>query len=529
MADRIDADALYHLITAAGELALVDVREQAPFSRAHLLWACCIPLSQLELRFARLVPRRHTRVVLCDDGADLAERAMQRLHTFGYTNVTLLDGGIAAWNAAGYELFSGINVPSKAFGEFVEHAYATPSIDAQVLQARLEADDDVVVLDARPVDEYRQLSIPTGICTPGAELVYRVHDVVPSPATTVVVNCAGRTRSIIGAQSLINAGLPNPVMALRNGTMGWHLAGLKVREGADAPVPDVSQHAVAIAKARAARVAERFGVRLLPREVLVDLEEESARSLFLLDVRSAEEFEAGHLPGSRNAPGGQLVQATDEYVGVRGARIVLVDDAHVRAIMTASWLIQMGWKEVWVLQGGIGGARLETGPAYSERLGLDSVEVELLSPPSLARLLEQGEATVIDLSSSRRFIEAHIAGARHAVRSRLDQFLATSPPANWLVFTSEDGILARFAAREAETLAHGHTAALMGGNQAWRESGLAMACGACGIESDPDDVWLRPYDDTANVEQAMRDYLTWEVDLVAQIERDGTASFKRWQ
>jgi hypothetical protein len=31
------------------------------------------------------------------------------------------------------------------------------------------------------------------------------------------VNCAGRTRSIIGTQSLINAGVPNPVTALRNG------------------------------------------------------------------------------------------------------------------------------------------------------------------------------------------------------------------------------------------------------------------------------------------------------------------------
>ena len=66
---------------------------------------------------------------------------------------------------------------------------------------------------------------------PGAELVLRVRDIAPSPDTTIVVNCAGRTRSIIGAQSLINAGIPNKVVALRNGTMGWHLAGFTCDKG----------------------------------------------------------------------------------------------------------------------------------------------------------------------------------------------------------------------------------------------------------------------------------------------------------
>ena len=136
-----------------------------------------------------------------------------------------------AWADAGHELFSGVNVPSKAFGELVEHASATPSIDAAELDRLMRAGTDMVVLDSRPFDEYSRVSIPTGVNVPGAELVLRVHDMAPEPDTLVVVNCAGRTRSIIGAQSLINAGLPNKVMALKNGTMGWHLAGLKVARG----------------------------------------------------------------------------------------------------------------------------------------------------------------------------------------------------------------------------------------------------------------------------------------------------------
>ncbi|HTP91777.1 MAG TPA: rhodanese-like domain-containing protein, partial [Xanthobacteraceae bacterium] len=215
------------------ELALVDVREELIFSQRHLLPARSIPLSRFELKFAQLVPRRGTRVVLCDDNDGLARRAAAILARNGYANVSILDGGVAGWEAAGFELFSGVNVPSKAFGEFVEHGSHTPSIAADELETLLRQRADLVVLDSRPFDEYSRVSIPTATNVPGAELVLRVRDLAPSPDTLVVVNCAGRTRSIIGAQSLINAGLPNKVVALRNGTMGWSLAGFGCESGKD--------------------------------------------------------------------------------------------------------------------------------------------------------------------------------------------------------------------------------------------------------------------------------------------------------
>jgi rhodanese-related sulfurtransferase len=188
------------------ELALIDVREELTFSQNHLLWARNVPLSRIELRFARLVPRLTTRIVLCDDNDGLAKRAATVLANAGYTDLSYLQGGIAAWDAAELVLFSGVHVPSKAFGEFVEHDSGTPSISAGELNAMMRNGTDIKVLDSRPFDEYARISIPTGINVPGAELVLRVRDIVPSPGTTIVVNCAGRTRSIIGAQSLINAG-----------------------------------------------------------------------------------------------------------------------------------------------------------------------------------------------------------------------------------------------------------------------------------------------------------------------------------
>src|SRR5262249_17930265 len=153
------------------------------------------------------------------------------LRRHGYRELFALADGIAAAADAGLELFSGVNVPSKAFGELVEHACATPSVAADELERLIRGGADLVVLDSRPFDEYQRVSIRTAVNVPGAELVLRIRDIAPSPDTMVVVNCAGRTRSIIGAQSLINAGVPNKVVALRNGTMGWTLAGLACESG----------------------------------------------------------------------------------------------------------------------------------------------------------------------------------------------------------------------------------------------------------------------------------------------------------
>jgi rhodanese-related sulfurtransferase len=239
------------------ELALVDLREELIFSRNHLLWARSIPLSRLELRFARLVPRKGTRIVLCDDNDGLVERAAKVLAAAGYTDISYLQGGIAAWEKAGLELFSGVNVPSKAFGEHIEHACHTPNVGPEELDALMKSGIDMVIVDSRPFDEFQRVSIPSATNVPGAELVLRIHDIAPSPDTLVVVNCAGRTRSIIGAQSLINASLPNKVVALRNGTMGWSLAGLTPDSGKTKRYADPSTGGLAFAKTAGERVAKR--------------------------------------------------------------------------------------------------------------------------------------------------------------------------------------------------------------------------------------------------------------------------------
>lgn len=529
MVKTIDAVTLKAALDGADEIALIDVREQAAYGASHPILAANIPLGQLEMRVGDLIPRRSTRIVVEDAGEGLAQRAATLLDRFGYTDVAVLDGGTPAWAAAGFELFSGMFVPSKAFGEFVEHAYGTPSISAEELKAMMDGGEKLVVLDSRPIDEFRVMNIPTGVDVPGAELVYRVGEVAPEADTTVVVNCAGRTRSIIGAQSLINAGVPNKVVALRNGTMGWHLAGYKLEHGNARSAPDPSTGTLEQATARAEACAARFGVKRVDAATLDSWRgQRDHRTLAILDVRTVEEFEARRIADSRHAPGGQLVQSTDFYLPVRNARVVLVDDRLVRALMTASWLVQLGWNDVHVLESGLDGQDTVTGPYAPTILGDDALDVALVAPAE-AKALADGGAVMLDLAKALDYRDGHPEGAWWAGRVAIADNLEKIPGDAPIVLTSPDGMLARFAA--ADLAGSGRTLKVIdGGTAAWVAENLPMQSGMTAVLSEPNDSYLRPYDRTnqAEIEKAMNDYLTWEIALVEQIKKAGGISFRHF-
>ncbi|KUZ58918.1 sulfurtransferase [Burkholderia ubonensis] len=516
-------------LLAGDEIALIDVREEDPYAQGHPLWAANFPLSKLELDAWTRIPRRDTPIVVYGDaaGEDLAPHAAARLAQLGYSDVRLLDGGLAGWRAAGGELFIDVNVPSKSFGEWVEAERHTPSLSAQEVQALIDARADVVIVDARRFDEYRTMNIPTSTSVPGAELVLRVRALAPDPATRVIVNCAGRTRSIIGTQSLINAGLPNPVAALRNGTIGWTLAGQALEHGAARRFPDeIDATLRADARSAARKVAERAGV---PRIALADVAAlaEPGRTLYRFDVRTPEEYEAGHLPGFLSAPGGQLVQETDHHAPVRGARIVLADDDGVRADMTASWLAQMGW-DVRVVEAGAR-AFVETGQPPRDVPAAPGVAE--ISPATLAGWLREAapdEIAIVDVTASANYVKRHIPGAWFAVRAQLRDALAAIPAARRYVFTCGSSLLARFAAADARALlpASAQIVVLAGGTAAWIDAGLPVEAGDTRLASPRIDRYRRPYEGTDNAAAAMQAYLDWEFGLVDQLKRDGTHHFR---
>ncbi len=330
------------------ELAFLDLRHEAAFATGHPLFAANMAADRIALEAETRLPRKDVPIVVYDAGEGLVPQAADRLMALGYTNVRHLEGGLQAWQKAGFELFRDVNSYAKAFGELVESRRHTPSLTADEVAALIAAKANIAILDVRRFDEYATMNIPGSISVPGAELVVRAGRAAPDPETTIIVNCAGRTRSIIGTQSLINAGVPNKVLALRNGTIGWTLAKQELEHGADRR-GEVG--AFEGAKANAREVAYRAGVRHLGPEEANALKAQTHRSLYCFDVRASEDYAAGHIPGFRHYPGGQLVQEIDMAAPVRGARILLTDNMGLRADMTASWLAQMGW-ETYVLDGG---------------------------------------------------------------------------------------------------------------------------------------------------------------------------------
>jgi rhodanese-related sulfurtransferase len=521
---QIDAQTLKSTINDGAELALIDVREAGQFGVSHLLLAVPVPYSLLEARIAPLIPRKATRIVLIDAGDGIADKASAALSAMEFSDISILTGGVESWGAAGFELFMGENVPSKAFAEVVEHECDTPSISAMELQAMFDAGDDLVVLDSRTPEEFNRMNIPNGVNCPGAELAYRAPDLIPSPDTLVVVNCAGRTRSIIGAQSLINAGVKNRVVALRGGTQGWVLADLELERGQTRSYGAISEESARLAGETSSRVMAKFGVGAIDHNTLADWRA-SERTTYVVDVRDEAAYKAGHLPGSVSAPGGQLIQAIDRVAATRNARVVLVDDAEIRAAMTGHWLVQMGW-DAYVLKGGLGDAKLETGmpkPASPEVPGT----VQMLSPSDAAAALKNGDAIAIDVDISLDYRQAHLPGALWCNRARLAQCLPDLPKGAKVIFYSEHETRARLAARDALALTDAPIALLAGGREAWKQAGLSL-------ESSPDapadedcvDFLFWVHDRHMGNKDSMRGYLAWEEQLPAQIKADGDAPYR---
>ncbi|GAA4326245.1 rhodanese-related sulfurtransferase [Pigmentiphaga soli] len=525
-----------------GELALLDVGEEGQFGLGHLLRAVNVPYSLLELQTPVLVPRRGCPVVLVDHGGGIAALAARRLRARGYADVAVLEGGTEAWAHAGYELFQGVYVPSKAFGEWVEHAFGTPSITAPELQRLLQDKADVCVLDPRTVAEHAARHVPGAISCPSAELAYRFEDLVPSPATLVVVACGGRTRGIVGAQSLISAGVPNRVVALADGNHGWQLAGFSLEEGLQRGYAQATPQARQAAADRAQRMIGACGLPMADLNTVRRWLADETRTTFVLDVRTAEEFCAGHVPGARHAPGGQLLQATDKWLGTLGARVVLADSNGVRAAVTGRWLRCMGWEVHVLVHGDIAGDAADTARQALDRTrGANADEaarvvaelaaweppVAQIEPDEAARAIAAGAAAV-SFDRSADYLAGHPPGALWANRARLDEPVRLLRAGRELVLFSEDGRAADLAAidlREAAPRPDEQVKVVRGGLKAWRQAGYEVQAARpdCLPASERIDVLYWMHDRRAGNKDAMRGYLDWERGLLAQMARDGFA------
>nr|WP_306267077.1 rhodanese-like domain-containing protein [Pararhizobium sp. IMCC3301] len=509
---KITAQSVKPLLTDGAEIAFLDIREHGQYGEGHPFLSVHLPYSKIETYAPKLIPCKQVRCVLLDNGDGVSERAFSVLENLGYMNVIVLDGGAPAWEKASYNLFKGVNVPSKAFGELVERELQTKSVTADELHKMQVTDENVIVLDGRSGEEFNKLSLPKAMSCPNAELGYRLPTLCSDPKTKVVVNCAGRTRSIIGAQTLVLLETPNPVYALQNGTQGWRLAGYELDHGSEiSNLPEPSKEDWESGLSKALELQEKYGLQTIENETAQAWLRDPAMTTYLFDVRTREEYDAGHAPRARFAPGGQLVQATDEQLAVRNARIILSCDNGLRSATTAIWLIGMG-HQVWLL---------DIATPLDDMLDLTSEPVRAKQTIGLDQLREYANAgtKILDASPGLSYREGHIKGSKWVTRARIN-FEDLGSPEDWVITGScrilIGGIVADVEAATGKTF----KGVVKGTQETWAKAGLeVVATPDEPSEEECIDYLFFVHDRHDGNLEAARRYLEWELGLLAQMDQ----------
>ena len=515
----ISCEDLGTLMASEQLYAVFDIRERGEFNERQIPGATSLPRSQIEFRIAALVPDRNIPMVVYDEGGARVPLAAATLLGLGYDQVSILDGGLSAWQTEGRPVASGVNVPSKAFGEKVHHERNVPDLTPQELKALQERSAELVILDMRTPEEFGRFCIPGGINVPGGDLILWADELKQRKDTAVVVNCAGRTRSIIGAAALRRLGLTN-VRALRNGTMGWVLAGFELENKPRRSAPQPPQTSRENATALARQIAEEEQIPAIAARELARLTGVKGGMHYLIDVRSEDEYAASHVPGSFNVPGGQAVQRADDFIAVRNAPIIFISNQSARAVMAAYWYRQMGFANVSVLEGGLSAwskivGDLEKGELRDEPLGYSAAKLaaRLIDAPALERRRRDLTTLILDVGTSVEFETAHVPGARWISRGwiegRLPEQFADRKQA--VVLTCRDGRQSLFGARTLAEMGYTQVAVLDGGVRAWSAAGLPTEQGSNDCLTPPNDVVLSP--SIRGTREDMQRYLDWELKL----------------
>jgi rhodanese-related sulfurtransferase len=509
-------------IHSSAEYAMLDVREHGQYGEGHPFLSVHCPYSNFEKSVALLVPNIAAPVILMDDGDGVAEKAATLMNIMGYSVVYIMEGGATGWTNFKYTLFKGVNLPSKTLGEMIEHCEHPKVISPQTLHDWKSQSKRMHFFDCRPPNEYDKMTIPGALCVPNGELAHRLGAVVTDTETPIVVTCAGRTRSLIGAAGLERLGLPNPIYAVENGTQGWALAGYALSHKNGLPeMPALDHSALAKSRERADALIAQEKLQCITTEEFQALADDTSRTLYLVDVRSISEYRAGHLPGAVHSWSGQVSQASDLIVGVRRSRVVLSDDTGMRAAIAAVWLRAIQY-EVYILRetnpSSLQPNWRQNSPHLPKTEALREVSVE-----EARQALENGQAQIIDLRNSQDFRKNHIKGAGWATRarvSRVNKDLAA-------VLLADDALVGAYTASDLCQAGVEVTGLINGGIRAWEKAGLDC-------ESNPNnpqdseciDFLFFVHDrHDGNLESARR-YLEWETGLLAQLDQDEHASFR---
>lgn len=505
------------------ELALLDIREVGEYGMAHAFHAINLPFSRFEAGLGVLVPNRQATIVLIDQHDEGRARLCAELASAaGYTRLHWVKGGLTAWKTAGFTVFAGVNVVSKTFGELVHKAYHTPEISPAMLAAWQARNECVLILDGRPLDEYRKMNIPGSRCCPNGELVRRLPAILEGDTQIpVVINCAGRTRSIIGAQTLRWLGVKNPVYALENGTQGWRLAGFDLECQAQRHYP-LEASVLSSMQTAATYLAARHGAMEIEIETLNTWLADSNSTTYVFDVRTREEYRLHCLAGAVHAPGGQLIQATDQWVGVHRSRIVLVDDDECRAPVVAAWLALMGARVAWLRGGDSQWHRVE---GLSERMTRFTFTAPKLQPATLEEALSS-EALCLDGRPSMQYRRSHLPQALWVNRSLIKRQLSGVSRNQSLILVADSETQASGLVFSLDALGFQRPKLLVADVDAWQGDGVLLEnTPDWPVDDDCIDFLFFVHDRHDGNLEASRRYLEWETGLVSELDDEERDTF----
>lgn len=505
---------------AGRAFALIDVRGHGEFRRGHILGATSLPRRMIEFRMRELVSFSGTPIVLCDEDGRRASLAAKTLERMRYSDVAVLEGGLSKWVESGYNTELEMNTLSKIFGEKVFSEWRVPEVTAQELNEKLRRGEDVTIIDVRTHEEHRVSCIPGAINIPGGELALRISEAVTDPSRPIVVHCAGRTRSIIAAATLQKLGFQN-AFALKNGTMGWELAGLELQHGAKTSVASPSHVSISESEVLVSGMAGSQGIQRLSIEDLKDVQSRrDGENVYLIDVRTREEYISGHMPGFQWFPGGQAVQQADELIAVPDGKIIFACDGRIRSTFAAYWFRELGYPHVYTVDGGVKawtvrGLHVEVGMQGLVPFGLEDARarVKLLSPIKFNLAVEEDKLTLIFVGTSQNFADGHIPNSHWLPRDWLELRVSGLIPSNHtpIGVTCSDGLSSPLAAVTLMDLGYESVKVLEGGVEAWRNVGLPTSQGSGELDGTVDDVL--PFIGTRMSREEMLRYLVWEEKL----------------
>jgi len=318
-------------------VAFLDVRTRKAYVQEFAFGAVNCPLDRFSLMIADLVPDRSTLIIMIGANKKAISNTNLILLKKKYSNVHYIKGDYQAWKKAKLPMWAGEFTLSKAFGEWIEATGKVNNIFPNKLnRMHQQPDSQLLQIDARPKIEYEKFTLPYSKHCSGGELPAYLQKT--SSKKTIIVHCAGRTRSIIAYQTLLDFNISQKKYVLNGGTQNWVLNGL---ERAYQQKSDIQKHKVNITqdKTLAKTIIQKFKLPSVARI-------KNIKGVHGFVIQS-EIINNQKIPYWKNVNATTLVQNTDKFIASTSTPIYIYSDIPTSAVFSVLWLTRMGYHAIW--------------------------------------------------------------------------------------------------------------------------------------------------------------------------------------